>query len=212
MPDWAPEIIHNASRLVAVLSLYPACYTVFAWVEDRLSASVKQEITAWLKSAGDFAKQHTLSFNLLRFHSELFGDKQLSIKCIVRTFLFSLSSFLIVLFPYIIAIIIYIPNVMFGTDKFKIYADTLLIEFFIISFIFLVLPLDWLGVYVTRKLASRAGNSVTFKKVALIFLFDTFSKAIIFPIISFIFLILFIVILSMIYYTVDMKFTWILVF
>src|ERR1700730_11192630 len=83
MPDWAQQIIHNVS-LLAVLGLYPACYGVFAWVEDRLSVGVKQEITAWLKSTGDLAAQHTLSFNLLRFHSELFGDKQLSVKCLVR--------------------------------------------------------------------------------------------------------------------------------
>ena len=89
MPDWAQEIIHNVPRLVAVLGLYPACFMVFAWVEDRLSVSVKQEITAWLKSAGDFAAHHTLSFNLLRFSQPVVWRQAtfFGVKCLVENYI-----------------------------------------------------------------------------------------------------------------------------
>src|SRR5208283_4947953 len=192
MPDWAPEMIHNVPRLVAVLSLYPASYKVFAGVEDRLSVSVKQEISAWLKSAGDFAAQHTLSFNLLRFHSELFGDKQLSVKCLVRTTLFSLASYVLVFIPHIIDIFKYIPNLPLVTGPFRAItlhdnAYIFYLEIFLLSFILIVLPLDFLGVAVTRKFASITGDNVTLKKVTLIFIFDTLTKTAIFPIFSFIF-------------------------
>ena len=50
------------------------------------------------------------------------------------------------------------------------------------SFILAVLPLDFCGVAVTRKLASLAGDNVTLKKVAPIFIFDTVTKSVIFPI------------------------------
>jgi hypothetical protein len=96
---------------------------VFAWVEDRLSVSVKQEITAWLKAACNFAERQTLSFSLLRFHIELFGDKQLSVKCVVRTILFSLTSFLLVFLPYIIAFPLYMPKLPIAIDGFKLHDD-----------------------------------------------------------------------------------------
>jgi hypothetical protein len=109
MPQWANEIIHYLPHYVAVLALYPACYNVFAWIEDGLSFNVKQVTTSWLKSAGASASHHTLSFNLLRFHCELFGDRQLSVKCVVRTAFFLLPSFLLVFFPiYYCAFDIYI--------------------------------------------------------------------------------------------------------
>jgi hypothetical protein len=46
-----------------------------------------------------------------------------------------------------------------------------------------VLPLDFFGVAVTRKLAALAGNNVNLKKIALIFISDTLTKSVIFPII-----------------------------
>ncbi len=179
MPAWMQEIIHNypnLAPLAPVLGLCVTCYTVFAFVEDRLSVSAKQEITAWLKSTGDFAANQALSFNLLRFHSKLFGDKQLSIKCLMRTTLFSLTSFLLVFLPYIIIFSIYIPrlpliakaNKFFGGDIY-----TAVEKLFFVTFILFVLPLDFLGVAVTRKLASLAGNNVSLTKVAFIFISAT---------------------------------------
>jgi hypothetical protein len=196
MPEWAQQVIPNVPRIVAVLSLYPACFMVFAWVEDRLSVSVKQEITTWLKTAGDFAANQTLSFNLLRFHSELFGDKQLSVKCLVRTTaVFSFASFFLVFFPYFMIYLLYTPKLPVVTERIKIHEDalTFIEEFYLVSFIFIVLPLDFFGVYVTRKLASLAGNNVNVKKVALIFMLDALTKTFIFPIIFFIFFSLFFV-------------------
>jgi hypothetical protein len=184
MPDWMQEIIHNDPRLVAlglITGTYTGCYNIFAWVEDSLSVSAKQGITAWLKSTGDFAANQALSFNLSRFHSKLFGDKQLSVKCVARTTLFSLISFLLVYLPDIISYSIYIPHMSIGNDAVKIHdAYTVVEELFFVSFILLVLPLDFCGVAVTRKLVSLAGNNVTLRKVALIFLFDTFIKTVIF--------------------------------
>jgi hypothetical protein len=67
MPEWAQELLHDHPQLVVAFTLAPLCYRVFAWVEDRLSANAKQELSVWLKSVGDFATKQTLSFNLSRF-------------------------------------------------------------------------------------------------------------------------------------------------
>jgi hypothetical protein len=93
MPNWAQEILNNHPWLAGAVGLAAGCYGVFAWIEDRLSANARQEIPVWLKSAGDFAASHTLSFNLSHFHSQLFGDKQFSAKCWIRTLFFHSSRF-----------------------------------------------------------------------------------------------------------------------
>jgi hypothetical protein len=183
--NYLQEKIHNHPNLVTVLGLCGTCYGVFNFVENSLSVSAKQEITAWLKSTGDFATKLTLSFNLLRFHSQLFGDKQLSIKCLMRTTLFSLTSFLLVFLTYIIIASIYIPRLPLVPEADKFFGGDIYIvfeELFFVTFILFVLPLDFLGVAVTRKLASLAGNNVSLTKVALIFISDTLAKAVIFPI------------------------------
>src|SRR5262245_37389714 len=99
MPDLAQAVIPNIARFGVVFGLYPLCFKVFAWVKDRLSINAKAEISAWLKSTGNFAANQIFSFNLSRFHSQLFGDKQFSWKCVKRTMLFSFISFIVVFFP-----------------------------------------------------------------------------------------------------------------
>jgi hypothetical protein len=75
MQEWAQELLHSHPWAAAALGLAVTCYKVFAWVEDRLSANAKREISVWLQSARDFAARQTLSFSLSRFHSQLFGDE-----------------------------------------------------------------------------------------------------------------------------------------
>jgi hypothetical protein len=113
MLEWAPQPLRNWVQellkahpefawVIGLALLAYWCYKVFGWVEDRLSSDAKQAIIVWLKSARDFAANQTLSFSLSRFHSALFGDRQLSIKCLIRTTLFSLTSFLLIFLQYII--------------------------------------------------------------------------------------------------------------
>src|SRR5208283_2027611 len=99
MPDWLKDITPPdwAKAVAPLFALSLVCYQVFAFVEDRLSTSAKQDITVWLKSVGDFSSR-TLSLNLLQFHNILFGDSQFSTKCAVRTIFFSFVAVFIVFF------------------------------------------------------------------------------------------------------------------
>ena len=166
MSDGMQEVIHSVPRFGAVIALFPVCYKAFAWVEDRLSSVVKQDITVWLKSAGDFASVHTLSFNMLRFHSELFGERQFTIKCAFRTGLFCFISFALVFGPEIITYMLYIPNIPVVFEGLKIHdnAVTLILEMLLALYILVIFPLDFLGVGATRMLSSLAGDSVSIKK------------------------------------------------
>jgi hypothetical protein len=116
MPELVQQFIPNIPRISAVFALFPVCFKVFAWVEVRLSVNAKQEISAWLKSTGDFATNQISAFNLSHFHSQLFGDKQFSIKCGVRTLLFSLISFSIIFFPIIFGFV----SLVFKNEKTKV--------------------------------------------------------------------------------------------
>ncbi|MGH6801513.1 MAG: hypothetical protein ACRECZ_08895, partial [Methylocella sp.] len=119
MLDWAPQLLPNSAQ--ELLKNYPQlawviglgalaywCYKVFAWVEYRLSTNAKQEITVWLKSTGNFATNQILAFNLSHFHSQLFGYKQFSVKCIIRTILFSFISYVMILLPIIVVFVTFL--------------------------------------------------------------------------------------------------------
>jgi hypothetical protein len=154
MPDWAQAVINNA-RFGAVFALFPLCVKGFSWVEDQLSTSAIHEITVWLKSAGDFAAKQTLSFSLSRFHNQLFGDKQFRKKCFARTLLFSLIAFLLVFFEKFVS--------LFSTAHIDAKASLFDAASLTQLFLLIVLPIDFIGVGVTRKLAARASNNISFK-------------------------------------------------
>jgi hypothetical protein len=162
MPDWAQELLRNHPWAAAALGVAVTCYKVFGFVEDRLSANAKHEISGWLQSARDFAARQTLSFNLSRFHSQLFGDKQTSLKCCKKVFLFSLISFLLIFLPAIIQTTFsilthnHIP-ISVGHQTFYIGslgAAMCVIAFYLLMFALFVFPLDFLGVSITRSLAT----------------------------------------------------------
>jgi tetratricopeptide (TPR) repeat protein len=199
MPELVQEFIPNIPRISAVFALFPVCFKVFAWVEDRLSANAKQEISAWLKSTGDFATNQISAFNLSHFHSQLFGDKQFSIKCGARTLLFSLISFSIIFFPIIFGFV----TLFFKNEQTKILfampgqAQVPVVSnwtgglsgiiVLLFTFTLIVLPLDFVGIGVTRALAIRAKNDIGLKNGLRVFLLDALAKTIIFPIIYIIF-------------------------
>jgi hypothetical protein len=116
MPELVQELLANIPRFGAVAALFPVC-SVFAWVEDRLSVHAKEEISAWLKSTGNFAEDQILSFNLSHFHVRLFGDKQFSLKCIMRTTLFSFISYVLIFTPLFVEFIALLFNTHEVKDK-----------------------------------------------------------------------------------------------
>jgi tetratricopeptide (TPR) repeat protein len=191
MQDLVQELIHIVTRFGAVIALFPASFKIFAWVEDRLSIKAKAEISAWLKSTGNVAENQIFSFNLSRFHNQLFGSKQFSLSCVKRSILFSFISYVLIMLHTWAsqAFIIYkygifplsnnyITVSLSGTQAVLIY-----IIIFLLLFILIVFPLDFLGIGVTRNLATRAKNHIGLKTGLLIFLLDTFVKAVVFPII-----------------------------
>jgi hypothetical protein len=193
MPDLLQGILTNIPRLGAVLALYPLCFKLFAWIEDRLSTDAKAEISAWLKSTGNFAANQIISFNLFHFHSQLFGDKQFSWKCFNRTILFSFTSFIFVFFP----VIVYLGVFLLKNQETKIVitlpfyktvignwtGDLSALTGFLLLFTLVVLPLDFIGIGVTRTLAKRAKDNIGLKNGLFIFIVDTLAKTVIFPLI-----------------------------
>ena len=173
MPDWAQPLLTNA-RFGAFIATFLLCIKVFSWVEEQLSTNARQEITVWLKSAGDFAAKQTLSFNLLRFHNQLFGDKQFSGKCMSRTLLFSLFAFMFVSFERSASV--------FSTALIDAKASLFNAAILALLFLLLVLPINFTGIGVTRKLAAMASDDVGFKKSFIIFIFDMITKTITFPV------------------------------
>jgi tetratricopeptide (TPR) repeat protein len=192
MSDFVQELIHHIPRFGAVVALFPVCFKVFAWVEDRLSITAKQDISAWLKSTGNIATSQILSFNLSLFHSQLFGDKQFAFKCFKRSILFSFLSFFLISLPAVAwqAFIIFKYGILpLSNDYITVslsgpQAVLIFFSLLILLFVLIVFPLDFLGIGVTRKLAARAKNDVGLKRGLLIFLLDTVAKAVVFPIIS----------------------------
>jgi len=110
MPNWDYVLIQRTVSLAIACSIVCTfVYNVFAFSEDRLSINVKESISIWLKSTGNSANKQILSFNLARFHGQLFGDKQFSLKCVRRSIILSFISFFLMSFPIVAwkAVIIY---------------------------------------------------------------------------------------------------------
>ncbi|HEY4847628.1 MAG TPA: tetratricopeptide repeat protein [Methylocella sp.] len=219
MPDWVQGVIPNIPRFGAVFALFPVCFKVFAWVEDRLSINAKEEISAWLKSTGNFATTQILAFNLSHFHSQLFGDKQFSVKCFVRTLLFSIISFVIVFFSAFVEFLTFLSKYQKNELLITVPgqrpalwpawdAGLAVIVYLSLLFIFVVLPLDFLGVGLTRELARRAKDDIGLKKGLLIFMLDTLMKTVIFPVVylvAAVIIVMAIIMLTAVIFTVFVK-------
>jgi hypothetical protein len=214
MPDLVQGVIPNLPRFGVVFALFPLCFKVFAWVEDRLSISAKEEISAWLKSTEKYATNQILLSTLSHFHGHLFGSKQFSVKCVVRTILFSFISYILIFSPLFIGFVTFI----FNTQEIK--ETKFLVTFpwqakspmsgdwiggvsgiivLLLLFVFVILPLDFVGIGVTRALAMRAKNDIGLKKGLFIFSIYTLAKTIVFPIIYFIFgVVIFVILITIV--------------
>jgi len=60
----------------------------------------------------------------------------------------------------------------------------ILIILLLVIFAWIIFPLDFIGIGVTRNLVSRVSNDVSLKPVLRMFLLDTLVKAVIFPILA----------------------------
>jgi len=189
MPEWAQELLRNHPQLVVAITLATTCYAVFAWLEDRLSADAKKELTAWLKSVGDIASTQSLSLNLSRFHCQLFGEKQFSIKCFLSALLFSFLSFFLMSFATLmwqISVANTYEKIPISSDEVHISVSAfqwivITVVMLLLMFLIIVFPLDFMGIGITRRLASRVRNDISLKAGLFIFFLDTIVKTIIFP-------------------------------
>jgi tetratricopeptide (TPR) repeat protein len=171
-------LLTSFPHYAVVLSAFPVCFKVFAWVEDQLSANAKHEVTSWLKSVAKYAAG-AKQFDLLKFHSKLFGDHFFDRKCLRRTLFFSFLAYSFILLPSM--------YFFFTTAGRPAAANFIDLCFMLALFLVVIFPLDFCGVVVTRKLSAVAGTNFTIKRSILIFSSDLIVKTIVFPIVFAIF-------------------------
>ncbi|HSH31786.1 MAG TPA: hypothetical protein VK963_03940, partial [Candidatus Saccharimonadales bacterium] len=149
-------------QFVVWLGTFPAVYAVFAWVEERTSAEAKRDIALWLRNFGGKTIEGAVSLNVRQFHEKLFAQKQFSLDCVIRTSLWSLLSYIMILIFLIYSKVIAIRGIQDTENSLAeeiitfVGLDDLLSYFF-----FVIVPLDFIGVGATRILINLIGKRMS---------------------------------------------------
>src|SRR5829696_6199042 len=114
------DAITQFPALAAPAATFVAVYKVFGWIEETSSPTAKRDLFNWLMGWRNHEVTQSVSTSVVSLHSKLFGEKQFSIKCALRTLAW---SFLAIAIAFSSALSIYKPRSVFGEDCYFFACD-----------------------------------------------------------------------------------------